>query len=200
MPEYTSRDTHKKSPVSRKPRSAENSEESSMLAKRFVSSKNWEGVSIKTNWKKSCMEKTPVLKKKTNIWYNVPGKPNFRTKNHLEKSHSACWKSNSMRIIKKLKGGPLETIKLFRKMRIWNSLIVSKNVKGIFWTSILLQNLWKIEGDPLRMFFEKKSHNAEKKLKRRPFSLARYCMFRGKTGKKNYFGSVLYAKWLNFTL
>ena len=32
-------------------------------------------------------------------------------------------------------------------------------------------------------FSGKKSHNAEKKLKGRPFGLARYVMLRGKTGK-----------------
>ena len=50
----------------------------------------------------------------------------------------------------------------------------------------------KLKGDPLRKFFLKtKSHNAGKKLKREPFSPARYCRLRGKTAKtfleKNFF-------------
>ena len=39
----------------------------------------------------------------------------------------------------------------------------------------------KIEEDPLRNFFPKKSLNAEKN--KGPFSLSRYCMLRGKRGK-----------------
>ena len=47
----------------------------------------------------------------------------------------------------------------------------------------LLQNIKKLKGGPLGDFFRKKSHNAEKKLKWEPFSLARYCMLQGKKGK-----------------
>ena len=58
---------------------------------------------------------------------------------------------------KKLKGG-----------RLWD-----------FSTSIQSQNSEKIEGDPLGIFFRKKSQ-CRKKMKGGPFSLVRYCMLRGK--------------------
>ena len=52
-------------------------------------------------------------------------------------------------------------------MRIFNSIIVPKNVKGGplgFSTSIQVQNTKKIEGGPFEDFkkFRKKSHKAEK--------------------------------------
>ena len=51
-------------------------------------------------------------------------------------------------------------------------------------------NYKKIEG-ALRGFFVKKMpHNAEKKLKGGPFSLARYCMSRGKKEKPFWFSSL----------
>ena len=59
-----------------------------------------------------------------------------------------------------------------RKMRILNSLIVPKYIKGEtlwdFQTSIMFQNIKKIEGGTLwynQKIFEKKSHSAEKKSK-----------------------------------
>ena len=48
----------------------------------------------------------------------------------------------------------------------------------------------KIEEVPFGELFSKKSHNAEKNLKGGPFSLARYCMLRGKTGKFFLFHSA----------
>ena len=55
------------------------------------------------------------------------------------------------------------------KMSIFNSLIVPKNLKGgTFWdfqTSIMFQNIKKIEGGTLwcyQKIFEKKFHSAEK--------------------------------------
>ena len=50
----------------------------------------------------------------------------------------------------------------------------------------LLQNIEKLKGDPLGNFFLKKSLRMPKKLKRATFSLARYCMLRGKTGQKPF--------------
>ena len=62
-----------------------------------------------------------------------------------------------------------------RKMRLLNSLIVLKNVKGgILWdfsTSILLQNIEKVEQGILCRYlknFEKKSHKTETKQKTVP--------------------------------
>ena len=85
----------------------------------------------------------------------------------------------------------MKTLKNFRKkkrkMRILNSLIVTKNVKGgpfgIF-TSILLQNIRKIEGGFFREIekFSKKSLIMPKKLKGGPFCLARYCYVTLKEG------------------
>ena len=57
---------------------------------------------------------------------------------------------------------------------------------GTFWdfsTTILPHNIKKMIGDPLRIFFPEKSLTMPKKLKGGPFSLARYCMLRG---KKNF--------------
>ena len=67
--------------VSGKSHSAENPEETFMLAKRFVSCKiEGGGASMRTNWKKSRIEKTPVLKKKQNTdiacWHQ---ENNFKT-------------------------------------------------------------------------------------------------------------------------
>ena len=86
-------------------------------------------------------------------------KPNFKTKSiTFEKSHKAenCERgvlSDFLTFIllryfkKKLKGDHLETSKKFRKkMRIFNSLIVPKNLKetiGNFLTFVLLQNIKK---------------------------------------------------------
>ena len=77
--------------------------------------------------------------------------------------------------LKKLKGGPFGDMKKFPKnffMRFLNSVTVAKNVKGgtlcDFLTSIVLQNIKKIEGGTLwgknfnpKSF--KKSHSSEKK-------------------------------------
>ena len=52
----------------------------------------------------------------------------------------------------------------------------------------LLQNIKKIKGATL-VFFQK-SLTMSKKLKWGPFSLARYCILRGKKGKKKLFCSV----------
>ena len=65
------------------------------------------------------------------------------------------------------------------------SLTMPKKLKGgtiwEFSTTFLSPSLKKLKRDPLRNFFSKKqSHNAEK-TERGPFSLARYCMLRGKT-------------------
>ena len=57
-----------------------------------------------------------------------------------------------------------------------------------------MSKYWWI-GDPLVNFFEK-SQNSEKKLKGGPFSLARYCMLRGKK-RKILFGSVPWANRYN---
>ena len=57
-----------------------------------------------------------------------------------------------------------------------------------FLTSIVAEHQ-KIGGGTLwEIFFEKKSHNAEKTERGGPFSLSRYCMLHGKKGK--FFGSV----------
>ena len=56
-----------------------------------------------------------------------------------------------------------------------------------FSLSILSQNIKKLKGDPLRKI-RRKFHKA-KKTERGPFSLARYSMLRGKTGK-TLFGLV----------
>ena len=71
---------------------------------------------------------------------------------------------------------------------------VPKKLKGgTLWdfpTSILMQNSKKIEEGTIKgEKFSKKSLAVPKKLKGGPFSLARYCMLRGKTEKK-LFGSV----------
>ena len=79
-------------------------------------------------------------------------KPNFRTEIiHFEISLNAenCNKHSVAKFQKKLKGNPLESLKNFRKknkkMRIFNSLIVPKNLKeGTLWDSltvVLLQNI-----------------------------------------------------------
>ena len=47
--------------VSGKSHSVENLQESLTLAKRFVPCKNWGGASVKTNLKKSRIEKTQVF-------------------------------------------------------------------------------------------------------------------------------------------
>ena len=52
-----------------------------------------------------------------------------------------------------------------------------------FSTSILSQNIKKLKGGGSFYFRNKKSHNAEKKLKGGPFGLARYGTLRGKIGK-----------------
>ena len=55
---------------------------------------------------------------------------------------------------------------------------------GIFQHPFCRKTAKKLKGYPLGNFFlEKKSHNAEKKLKWWPFGLPRYGMLRGKTGK-----------------
>ena len=54
-----------------------------------------------------------------------------------------------------------------------------------FSTSILTQNIKKMQGRPFgENFFSKKSLAVPKKMKGGPFGLARYGMLRGKTGKK----------------
>ena len=61
----------------------------------------------------------------------------------------------------------------------------------------------KLKGDPLGKFFsEKKSSNAEKRLKGGPFSLVRYCMLRGKPflfnslGQHVQFGVLIFVERL----
>ena len=59
-----------------------------------------------------------------------------------------------------------------------------------FSTSILSQDSKKLEEGPFGEFFSKKSHSAEKNSSKvGHFSLARYCMLRGKK-EKNFFDSV----------
>ena len=67
---------------------------------------------------------------------------------------------------------PLETIFFPKKVSQCQKKLNKRGTFGSF----------KIEGDPLRIFFEKKSQS-RRKLKRGLFSLARFCMLRGKTGK-----------------
>ena len=59
-----------------------------------------------------------------------------------------------------------------------------------FSTSILSQNSKKIEGDPSGEKIRKKSRTMPKKTERGPFSLARYCMLRGKKEKPFWFSSL----------
>ena len=51
-----------------------------------------------------------------------------------------------------------------------------------FSTSILSQNIKKLEGDILGIFFSKKVSQCQK-IEKGPFSLSRYCMLRGKREK-----------------
>ena len=69
-----------------------------------------------------------------------------------------------MRYFKKIEGGPFGDFEKFsKKMRIFNSLIVPKNLKKDtllnFLTIVVLQNIKKMKGGP---FFENKSQKAEK--------------------------------------
>ena len=109
-------------------------------------------------------------------------KPNFQTKYiPFEKSHNVenCKRRIEIfqhpfccKISKKMQGNPLESLKNFRKkykkQRIFNSLIVPKNLKEgtlcDFLTFVLLQNIktnWR--EDALRTFFGKKSLTKPKK-------------------------------------
>ena len=67
---------------------------------------------------------------------------------------------------------------------------------GTLWdfsTSILSQNIKKMQWDPLGKNFFRKSLAVPKKMKGGVFGLARYGMLRGKTGK-TFFGSVRQTK------
>ena len=90
-------------------------------------------------------------------------KPNFKTKSiTFEKSHKAenCERGVLsdyltfilLRYFKKIEGGPFGDFeKISKKMRIFNSLIVPKNLKetfGNFLTFVLLQNIKKMKGGP----------------------------------------------------
>ena len=60
-----------------------------------------------------------------------------------------------------------------------------------FSTSILSQNIKKMQGDPLgKFFFEKKVSQCRKKMEAGPFGLARYGMLRGKQEKPFWFSSL----------
>ena len=68
-----------------------------------------------------------------------------------------------------------------------------KNERGTVWvfsTSMLLQNIKNLKGDPLAEKNSKRSLTMPNKLKGEPFSLSRYCMLRGKI--KNFL--VLFAR------
>ena len=75
-----------------------------------------------------------------------------------------------MRYFKKIEGGPFGDFgKFSKKMRIFNSLIVPKNLKEEtllnFLTFVLLQNIKKMKGGPfgdIKKSFENKSQKAEK--------------------------------------
>ena len=89
-------------------------------------------------------------------------KPNFKTKSiTFEKSHKAenCERGVLsdfltfilLRYFKKNEGGPFGDFeKISRKMRIFNSLIVPKNLRDLwnFLTFVLLQNIKKMKGGP----------------------------------------------------
>ena len=81
---------------------------------------------MKTNWKISRIEKTPLFEKKTKIGHSVLSlrKYNFKTKIiHFEKFHNAknCKRGplkffnihSVAKFQKKIKGNPLETLKIF---------------------------------------------------------------------------------------
>ena len=68
-----------------------------------------------------------------------------------------------------------------------------KKQRGALWdfsTSILSQNVKKIGRGPFVKKNRKKFHNVEKNWKWGPFSLARYCMLRGKQEKSFWFSSL----------
>ena len=91
--------------------------------------------------------------------------------------------SEIVHIFVAVKGGPFWEKTNFRK----KSHNAEKLKGGTLWdfsTSILSQNIIKMQGDPLGgKFFSKKSLAVPKKMKGGPFGLARYGMLRGKTGK-----------------
>ena len=139
-----------------------------------------EGGDFDKKIEKVAYKKHRSLKK---IGYSVLGlrKPNFKTKSiTFEKSHKAetCERGVLsdflifilLRYFKKIEGGPFGDFeKISKNMRIFNSLIVPKNLKeetfGNFLTFDFLQNIKKNEGRTLwghLKIFENKSQKAEK--------------------------------------
>ena len=89
----------------------------------------------------------------------------------------------------KVEGGPVEVIKNFSK----KSQNAEKTERGALWdfsTPILSQNVKKFGRGPLVKKNGKKVPQCRKYWKWGPFSLARYCMLRGKQEKPFWFSSL----------